>query len=306
MRWVAVGAVMVLVGLPALWARDDVKDKPKEPEKPKVAEEVKAVIMAHQKAVSDFYQNIQEKLKNAKTDEERSKIYEAFPKPDDTIAKLWDLLEKNPNEKGASLTALQWLLNNYGYDDKGQKGRARVLDLLIKDHADDPKTASLLSGLDNIPSAKAEELLRAVLAKNPSKDAKGKACLNLGKYLKNVAEAVKQIKENPEAGKRMESFLGKETVQSLMNADADKLAKEAEARFEEAAAKYGDVVLYKNPSAMKDVTIADQVGGELFEIRNLAIGKTAPDIAADDLDGKSFKLSEYRGKVVVIDFWGNW
>ena len=81
------------------------------------------------------------------------------PKPDETIDKLWDLLEKNPNEKGASLTALQWLLNNYGYDDKGQKGRARVLDLLIKDHADDPKIASVLNGLSNMPSAKAEELL---------------------------------------------------------------------------------------------------------------------------------------------------
>jgi tetratricopeptide (TPR) repeat protein len=297
---------MMLVGLLPLWARDDVKEKPKEPEKSKVADEVNAVIMAHQKAVSDFYQNIQEKLKNAKTDEERSKLYEAFPKPDDTMAKLWDLLEKNPNEKEASLTALQWLLNNYGYDDKGQKGRARVLDLLIKNHADDPKIASLLNRLSNMPSAKAEELLRAVLAKNHAKEAKGKACLDLGKYLKNVAEVVKQLKENPEEGKRMESFLGKETVVNLKDADADKLAKEAEAVFEEAGAKYGDVVLYTNASTMKGVTIADQVAGELFEIRNLAIGKTAPDIVADDLDGKSFKLSEYRGKVVVIDFWGNW
>ena len=41
-------------------------------------------------------------------------------------------------------------------------------------------------------------------------------------------------------------------------------------------------------------------------IRNLAIGKSAPDIEGDDLDGKKFKLSEYRGKVVVLDFWGNW
>jgi hypothetical protein len=41
MRWVAVWAVMMLVGLPALWARDDVKDKPKEPEKSKIAVEVR-------------------------------------------------------------------------------------------------------------------------------------------------------------------------------------------------------------------------------------------------------------------------
>ena len=25
-----------------------------------------------------------------------------------------------------------------------------------------------------------------------------------------------------------------------------------------------------------------------------------------DIDGKRFKLSDYRGKIVVLDFWGNW
>ena len=37
-----------------------------------------------------------------------------------------------------------------------------------------------------------------------------------------------------------------------------------------------------------------------------AVGLIAPDIVGQDLDGKEFKLSGYRGKVVVLDFWGNW
>jgi hypothetical protein len=36
------------------------------------------------------------------------------------------------------------------------------------------------------------------------------------------------------------------------------------------------------------------------------IRKVAPDIVGADIDGKKFKLSDYRGKVVVLDFWGNW
>ena len=36
------------------------------------------------------------------------------------------------------------------------------------------------------------------------------------------------------------------------------------------------------------------------------VGDRAPEIFGEDLDGVSFKLSDYRGKVVVIDFWGNW
>ena len=38
----------------------------------------------------------------------------------------------------------------------------------------------------------------------------------------------------------------------------------------------------------------------------LAIGKHAPEIEGEDLDGIRFKLSDYRGKVIVLDFWGDW
>jgi peroxiredoxin len=38
----------------------------------------------------------------------------------------------------------------------------------------------------------------------------------------------------------------------------------------------------------------------------LGHGNLAPDLQGLDLAGKSFKLSDYRGKVVLIDFWGHW
>ncbi|MGF1579434.1 MAG: peroxiredoxin family protein [Gemmataceae bacterium] len=44
----------------------------------------------------------------------------------------------------------------------------------------------------------------------------------------------------------------------------------------------------------------------LFKLQNLSIGKKAPEIDAEDIDGVRFKLSDYRGKVVVLDFWGDW
>jgi len=39
---------------------------------------------------------------------------------------------------------------------------------------------------------------------------------------------------------------------------------------------------------------------------DLAVGKLAPEISGVDVDGRKFKLSDYRGKVVVLDFWGDW
>lgn len=52
--------------------------------------------------------------------------------------------------------------------------------------------------------------------------------------------------------------------------------------------------------------LGDRIGAPTFEKERLQIGMVAPDIEGKDLDGKPFKLSDYRGKVVVLDFWGDW
>jgi hypothetical protein len=35
-------------------------------------------------------------------------------------------------------------------------------------------------------------------------------------------------------------------------------------------------------------------------------GDRAPEISGEDIDGTHFKLSDYRGNVVLLDFWGDW
>ena len=52
--------------------------------------------------------------------------------------------------------------------------------------------------------------------------------------------------------------------------------------------------------------IAAEAEGNLFEAKHLQVGMEAPDIVGEDLDGVEFKLSDYRGKVVMLDFWGDW
>jgi len=46
--------------------------------------------------------------------------------------------------------------------------------------------------------------------------------------------------------------------------------------------------------------------GQLNELERLYIGAFAPDIQEVDLDNILFKLSDYRGKIVVLSFWGAW
>jgi hypothetical protein len=51
---------------------------------------------------------------------------------------------------------------------------------------------------------------------------------------------------------------------------------------------------------------AERAAGKLFRHENLVVGKPVPDFETLDVDGNAFKLSDYRGKVTVLDFWGFW
>ena len=75
--------------------------------------------------------------------------------------------------------------------------------------------------------------------------------------------------------------------------------KEAKELLEKVVKDFGDVNAGRG-------TIGKIAERDLFELRFLSIGKVAPEIKGEDIDGVEFKLSDYRGKVVVIDFWGNW
>lgn len=45
---------------------------------------------------------------------------------------------------------------------------------------------------------------------------------------------------------------------------------------------------------------------KLEQFRKLAVGAVAPELAFNSPDGELLKLSDYRGKYVLIDFWASW
>ena len=79
--------------------------------------------------------------------------------------------------------------------------------------------------------------------------------------------------------------------------EGERYRKESVAIFEDLIANHADVAKGSYAKSAK---------GALFEIRHLQVGMTVPEVSGEDIDGKTMKLSEYRGKVVVIDFWGDW
>jgi thiol-disulfide isomerase/thioredoxin len=66
-----------------------------------------------------------------------------------------------------------------------------------------------------------------------------------------------------------------------------------------------DETLFSLPaSATKEVKELPRWNAE--KIKKQLAGKTAPDLALTDIQGKPIKLSELKGKTVLLDFWATW
>lgn len=48
------------------------------------------------------------------------------------------------------------------------------------------------------------------------------------------------------------------------------------------------------------------IQGKIDLREKLGEGSIAPDITGVDMDGTAFKLSDYKGKIIMLDFWGDW
>lgn len=47
-------------------------------------------------------------------------------------------------------------------------------------------------------------------------------------------------------------------------------------------------------------------GGQPVSAGKIVKGQQAPDFTLKDTEGKSHRLSDYRGKVVIVNFWATW
>lgn len=69
-------------------------------------------------------------------------------------------------------------------------------------------------------------------------------------------------------------------------------------------AKYGEMYLANFGGQNPD--IAAQLTQQVAQAKAFSTGGLAPDFAMKQLDGTELKLSDLRGKVVLVDFWASW
>jgi len=299
MRRLLLIAPLLLALSPAVWAQD--KDKPDKPDTPAASaeKELKELNADFNKAQQELYKPLQD----AKSQEEALKIFEKEKIGEKQAKMIADfakralaIADKYAKEKDAAADALIWVVT---HAESGSE-KTKAIDLIIHDHISNKKIeTTVLPRLVGMPLEDNEKLFRAVAEKADTPDRKATAKLQLAKFLKSKAEAVEQVKGLDENTKKMiEMRVGKDALAKIVSADPVKATAEAEKLFE-------SIVKDADKESIS-ASIKANAESELFEMQHLAIGKQAQDIEGEDIDGKKFKLSDYKGKVVVIDFWGNW
>jgi hypothetical protein len=255
---------------------------------------VQALIKQYETAMTTF----RKLYEAAKTEEAQEKLEPLLPDARPYADLLVGIAEKNPHDP-AAVEALIWAFQ--------QNRSAKAKAILLLDHLLTPQIGPLCLALRHeLGNADATRALRKVLAHNPSKEAQAQAALALALWDKaNAALARKLQKTDGKALAKWEDGLGKEAVRSLKNADAADMEKETEALLERIRKDkaYAATTIDYGEGRIK---LGDLAGRELFEIRHLQPGKPAPEIVGEDIDGQPMALSDFRGKVVLLDFWGFW
>ncbi len=216
----------------------------------------------------------------------------------DLANRALELARRHPKDPVA-IDALAWVV---------QHGRpplvGQALDILGRDDIESDRLREALRwarytvGSDTLA---AERFLREVMARNPHRTMQGWACFYLAGKLESLAGLVRYLDGHPKERKRLEELYGAEVLDRLSAQGADTMSKESERLFERTVEQYA---AFETP--LPNTTLGDVARGRLFSMRNLAVGKTVPEIEGADVDGTRFKLSDYRSKVVLLTFSGNW
>jgi thiol-disulfide isomerase/thioredoxin/Tfp pilus assembly protein PilF len=241
----------------------DEKSSPKQGVTP--AERYKAVVKEFEHAKHERYLT----AIGAKTEQEREELQKR-PFEYGYFAEKMDRIARDVPGDPAALAPLVWV----AVYTRGPMAD-RAIEAILQNHVRDPGIGSLAVQIGYIAPPGGDAILRAALAKNPNREARGHACLALAQKLKLEAE---------HAGSKEQ---------------ATRLDNEAATLFERVVKEFSDIQSEHGP-------LGQIAKNGLFELQHLTVGKEAPEISGEDNEGRTMKLSDFRGKVVVLDFWGEW
>jgi thiol-disulfide isomerase/thioredoxin len=248
------------------------------------------VLFAEDKAVTfkDLQKENRSRLRDAAGPAERAAVMKEYS------TKLLALAEKQPGTADAfhALVAVVQL-------DRGDAPRA--LALLTKGYADRPDALKLISAIKRRTDEGTLALLEAMVEKQKDKTAQARACQALIELCDGAVKTAKEWRADKDLREAAEERLGKEAVADFLK-KADQLGTVGQKYAKLADGKYKETLAALAPPPPPKSGERDNENGKY----DLSVGKLAPEIEIDDINGVKTKLTDLRGKVVVLDIWATW
>jgi thiol-disulfide isomerase/thioredoxin len=218
-------------------------------------------------------------MKDARTQAEFQRARAVKPDLQSYAEKYLQLAQKR-RDTWVGMEALVRVLERCRTEEIGPEAapiRQRAAQMLERDHFPKPELSGVCIRFSRTPVPEGEKLLKEAVKRHPAREVRGLAGLTLAVNLARAGN--KERKSNP--------------------AKAEKLMRQAEQELDQLLKDYGNVQVGRS-------SLGEIARHELDEVRYLSEGSSAREIAGEDLNGRSLKLSDFQGKVVVLDFWADW
>ncbi|WP_425613615.1 redoxin domain-containing protein [Anatilimnocola sp. NA78] len=253
-----------------------------------LAERIAAIGAEYEKHQSAFYEELRAigKLsKSLEREEYRKRISEANSRFNEyrgpTAAKLAELLKANASDPAV----VDGILLYSGPMSHSIGIVPEFKTMLLGQQFANPAIGKLCYKFRyNNNDADAQAILAAAAERHPSADVRGIATYSLGEYYRQTART--------------------EWGRELSETERDRLLQLSANNFKEVLDKYTGVKTPDGKSVMG--TLATVSLSRVKNIPNLLPGRPAPQFAGTDLNEAVVKLSDFRGKVVVLVYWGSW
>jgi thiol-disulfide isomerase/thioredoxin len=224
-------------------------------------------------------------MKELRTDRTSEGVSKANARNREDMKAWWEkalnLIRQHPAES-AAVPVIEKYLIQYGVDN------VELVGVLRKYHMADPRLARFVQSLYQSDDGPSWEFALEIADKHPDRTTRGRACYAVGWIAKWQLIQI--------ASERSGVFVRGEKKEALRSHAESYLAK--------AAKEYPDVAVETGDEKVGPLALAALSG--LANLDNLKVGKSAPEIEGADLGASKLKLSDQKGKVVLVVFWASW
>jgi len=223
----------------------------------------------YEKNQSELMQVYQDARRQSSPERAQQIVLENYPVPR-YAEKLLDIAERNRGtNKGFEALYAVGAISAKG-NGKLTRFRLRAARELLQDYVEFPRVGDALRQLRMTHAAEIFELLEAVRARHSDPNHRALATMCLADSLS--ADPLGSILYAPE-------------IERLIATTLEQYPQ----------ARWG-----------RSNWPAEQANKRLFAFRHLTAGRRPPEIVGQQADGRPLRLSEFQGKVVVLDFWADW